>query len=313
MAKSLFASLPHTKKGVTVQPEKVDILAKEDNNSYKPGNTKGQFHVINKAFSSQDYNKFKIVPFKFDVPSPDDLVSAGMRSSRLGSKASIDSLRPALCIARPCIPATDGQSAFLYCSLALIALGTGGIKPCVSSFGADQFDEADEKEVLKKYAFFNWFFFAINMGALLVVDERPYVDLFMSSQCKFRVIGQEFTKAGWGFAFPRDSPLAVDLSTAILTLSENGDLQRIYDKWLARSTCRLDTAEIDSDRLHLKSFWGVFLICGIACFIALSIYFFQIMRRFRCSAQADSLLDGQGTSRSKRLQIFLSILDEWAG
>ncbi|KAK1355839.1 hypothetical protein POM88_049095 [Heracleum sosnowskyi] len=32
-----------------------------------------------------------------------------------------------------------------------------------------------------------------------VVDERPYVDLFMSSQCKFRVIGQEFTKAGWGF------------------------------------------------------------------------------------------------------------------
>ncbi|KAK1391351.1 hypothetical protein POM88_010407 [Heracleum sosnowskyi] len=128
-----------------------------------------------------------------------------------------------------------------------------------------------------------------------------------------RVIGQEFTKAGWGFAFPRDSSLAVDLSTAILTLSENGDLQRIYDKWLARSTCRLDTAEIDSDRLHLESFWGVFLICGIACFIALSIYFFQIMRRFRCSAQADSLLDGQGTSRSKRLQIFLSILDEWAG
>ncbi|KAK1395096.1 hypothetical protein POM88_014152 [Heracleum sosnowskyi] len=67
--------------------------------------------------------------------------------------ASIDSLRPALCTARPCIPATDGQSAFLYCSLALIALGTGDIKPCVSSFGADQFDEADEKEVLKKIVY----------------------------------------------------------------------------------------------------------------------------------------------------------------
>ena len=38
-----------------------------------------------------------------------------------------------------------------------------------------------------------------NGGVAAVVDERPYVDLFMSSQCKFRVIGQEFTKAGWGF------------------------------------------------------------------------------------------------------------------
>lgn len=60
MAKSLFASFPHTKKGVTIQPEKVDNFANEDNKSYKPGNTKGQFHVINKAFSSQNCNKFKI-------------------------------------------------------------------------------------------------------------------------------------------------------------------------------------------------------------------------------------------------------------
>ncbi|RYR78988.1 hypothetical protein Ahy_A01g003846 [Arachis hypogaea] len=32
-----------------------------------------------------------------------------------------------------------------------------------------------------------------------------------------------------------DSPLAIDVSTAILKLSENGDLQRIHDKWLTRS------------------------------------------------------------------------------
>lgn len=59
MAKSLFASLPHKKKGVTIQPEKVEILAKEDNNTYKPGNTKGLFHDINKTFSSSNYYKFK--------------------------------------------------------------------------------------------------------------------------------------------------------------------------------------------------------------------------------------------------------------
>ncbi|XP_015876004.1 protein NRT1/ PTR FAMILY 8.1 [Ziziphus jujuba] len=89
--------------------------------------------------------------------------------------ASIDSLRPPKCTAPPCKKATDAQTLFLYGALGLIALGTGGIKPCVSSFGADQFDENDKEEVQKKYAFFNWFFFAINMGALLGITVLVYV------------------------------------------------------------------------------------------------------------------------------------------
>lgn len=36
-------------------------------------------------------------------------------------------------------------------------------------------------------------------GVAAVVDERPYVELFLSNQCKFRIVGQEFTKSGWGF------------------------------------------------------------------------------------------------------------------
>ena len=36
-------------------------------------------------------------------------------------------------------------------------------------------------------------------GVGAVVDERPYVELFLSSQCKFRIVGQDFTKGGWGF------------------------------------------------------------------------------------------------------------------
>ena len=32
-----------------------------------------------------------------------------------------------------------------------------------------------------------------------VIDERPYVDMFLSKRCQFRVAGQEFTKGGWGF------------------------------------------------------------------------------------------------------------------
>ncbi|KAF8026329.1 hypothetical protein BT93_F2959 [Corymbia citriodora subsp. variegata] len=147
-------------------------------------------------------------------------------------------------------------------------------------------------------------------GVAALVDELPYVELFLSSQCSFRIVGPEFTKSGWGFAFPRDSPLAVDLSTAILALSENGDLQRIHDKWLMQTSCSSDSAEIESDRLHLKSFWGLFLVCGIACFIALFIYFLQILHQLYHTAPAESAPDGSSSSRSKRVQRFLSLMDE---
>ena len=37
-------------------------------------------------------------------------------------------------------------------------------------------------------------------GVAAIVDELPYVELFMRySKCEFRIVGQEFTKSGWGF------------------------------------------------------------------------------------------------------------------
>ncbi|KAM3317258.1 hypothetical protein ACQJBY_035092 [Aegilops geniculata] len=111
-------------------------------------------------------------------------------------------------------------------------------------------------------------------GVMAIVDERPYVELFLSTYCKIAVAGTDFTSRGWGFAFPRDSPLQVDLSTAILSLSENGELQRIHSKWLNTGECATDNSEfVDSNQLRLESFLGLFLICGVACVLALLLYF----------------------------------------
>ncbi|XP_076922511.1 protein NRT1/ PTR FAMILY 8.3-like [Bidens hawaiensis] len=81
--------------------------------------------------------------------------------------ASVPFLKPVECIDTVCPEATPIQYAFLFTGLYLIALGTGGIKPCVSSFGADQFDDTDANERVKKGSFFNWFYFSINIGALV--------------------------------------------------------------------------------------------------------------------------------------------------
>uniref|UniRef100_A0A3B5BCZ8 Solute carrier family 15 member 1-like n=1 Tax=Stegastes partitus TaxID=144197 RepID=A0A3B5BCZ8_9TELE len=48
--------------------------------------------------------------------------------------------------------------------LILIALGTGGIKPCVAAFGGDQFQDDQEKQ---RSTFFSIFYLSINAGSLL--------------------------------------------------------------------------------------------------------------------------------------------------
>ena len=36
-------------------------------------------------------------------------------------------------------------------------------------------------------------------GVAAIIDELPYVDLFLSTQKDFGIIGQPFTKSSWGF------------------------------------------------------------------------------------------------------------------
>lgn len=54
--------------------------------------------------------------------------------------------------------------------LILIAFGTGGIKPCVSAFGGDQFEEGQEKQ---RNQFFSIFYLAINAGSLISTIVTP--------------------------------------------------------------------------------------------------------------------------------------------
>ncbi|CAK9156296.1 unnamed protein product [Ilex paraguariensis] len=148
-----------------------------------------------------------------------------------------------------------------------------------------------------------------NGGVAAVVDERAYIELFLSSRCEFCIVGREFTKNGWGFAFPRDSPLAFDMSTAILKLSENGELQRIHDKWLMRSACSSQGTKLEVDRLQLRSFSGLFFICGLACLVALLVYFMHMVCQFSRYYSQESESSGP-SSRSARLHTFLSFVNE---
>ncbi|KAF3968921.1 hypothetical protein ACB098_03G109100 [Castanea mollissima] len=84
-----------------------------------------------------------------------------------------------------CEPAKQWQMVYLYAALYVTGFGAAGIRPCVSSFGADQFDERrpDYKSLLDR--FFNFFYLSVTIGAILAFTAVVYIQI----------------KHGWGAAF----------------------------------------------------------------------------------------------------------------
>lgn len=130
----------------------------------------------------------------------------GQGMTLLTLSASVPGLKPK-CVDGKCHP-TAGNVAVCFIALYTIALGTGGIKPCVSSFGADQFDETDEAERKKKSSFFNWFYLSINIGALIASSVLVWIQMNVGW--------------GWGFGIP-----AVAMALAVVFFFSGSKLYRL--------------------------------------------------------------------------------------
>ncbi|KAK2359297.1 protein NRT1/ PTR FAMILY 8.1 [Trifolium repens] len=84
-----------------------------------------------------------------------------------------------------CEPAKSWQMTYLYTVLYITAFGAAGIRPCVSSFGADQFDERNKNYKAHLDRFFNLFYLSVTIGAIIAFTAVVYVQM----------------KFGWGSAF----------------------------------------------------------------------------------------------------------------
>ncbi|KAG6664645.1 hypothetical protein I3843_02G093500 [Carya illinoinensis] len=91
---------------------------------------------------------------------------------------SLPSLKPPRCLesdVENCRKASTLQLAVFYGALYTLAVGTGGTKPNISTIGADQFDEFDQKEKAHKLSFFNWWMFSIFFGTLFANTVLVYI------------------------------------------------------------------------------------------------------------------------------------------
>ncbi|XP_047326939.1 glutamate receptor 2.9-like [Impatiens glandulifera] len=89
--------------------------------------------------------------------------------------------------------------------------------------------------------------------------EIPYAKAFVSHNCnKYTITGSTYRFGGFGFAFQKGSPLAADVSEAILNISEQGTLKMLEEFYLTTSSCSLDSID-DVDGLTLERFLGLFV------------------------------------------------------
>ncbi len=92
----------------------------------------------------------------------------------------------------------DAKLWFLYAGLALLSLGGGGIKPCVSAFMGDQFRNTQSHLIQKAYGMFYW---SINFGSFFSFLWIPRI--------------RDGYGYGWAFGVPG---IAMGLATLIFWL-----------------------------------------------------------------------------------------------
>ncbi|GMI98611.1 ARABIDOPSIS THALIANA GLUTAMATE RECEPTOR 1.3, glutamate receptor 1.3 [Hibiscus trionum] len=120
-----------------------------------------------------------------------------------------------------------------------------------------------------------------NGGVSAIIDEIPYLKLFLAKYpSDYTVIKSKATSGGFGFVFPKGSPLVQDMSSAIVRLREEEKLQMLENKWLNNDESIFINQDSRSNpsRLNLHSFGGLFLVTGLSSTSALLLCLYQKRR-----------------------------------
>ncbi|XP_057511115.1 glutamate receptor 2.3-like [Actinidia eriantha] len=121
-----------------------------------------------------------------------------------------------------------------------------------------------------------------NGGIAAAFDEIPYMKLFLSKHCsKYTMVAPTYKTDGFGFVFPINSPLVHDVSRAVLNVTEGDKMVEIEKAWFGQTSCPDTSAYISSNSLSLDSFWGLFLIAGVASLSALILFLVVSIHRHK--------------------------------
>lgn len=138
-----------------------------------------QLAVMDQAEAKRWYHTFEAAVYFFPV------LGAVLSDAFWGKYRTILLLSCVYCLGHLCL-AIDTTRSGLMLGLSLIALGSGGIKPCVSAHLGDQFSAAQGEQLSRV---FSWFFLAMNVAGLLASLSTPYLLAEYGSHVAFGVPG----------------------------------------------------------------------------------------------------------------------------
>ena len=126
--------------------------------------------AMNKAASIELYHNF--TSWVYLTP----ILGALLADTLLGKYRTIISLSLVYCMGHLTLAFMGSggltPEAWMMTGLALISLGSGGIKPCVSAHVGDQFGESNATWLTKV---FGWFYISINVGAFISTILTPWL------------------------------------------------------------------------------------------------------------------------------------------
>ncbi|XP_031736480.1 glutamate receptor 2.2 isoform X2 [Cucumis sativus] len=151
-----------------------------------------------------------------------------------------------------------------------------------------------------------------NGGISAAMDENPYIKLFLAKYCsQYTTTEPTFKADGFGFGFPKGSPLVPDISRAILEVAESDRMREIENAWFKKvQECSIsDASKLSSTRLSIGSFWALFVI--VACVSAVSVICYII--KFLYEQKGVWLNENRLTTRERLRELGKIFMDRDAG
>ncbi|XP_057971050.1 protein NRT1/ PTR FAMILY 5.6-like [Malania oleifera] len=139
----------------------------------------------------------------------------------------VPSLRP--CPSDLCHQTSKVHEVVFFLAIYLISIGTGGHKPSLESFGADQFDDDHSEERTKKMSFFNWWNCGLCGGLLLGVTVIVYVqdhvswgsaDIILTAVMAISIVIFCAGRPFYRYRVPRGSPLTPMLQVLVAAIAK---------------------------------------------------------------------------------------------
>ncbi|XP_059667868.1 protein NRT1/ PTR FAMILY 5.6-like [Cornus florida] len=137
----------------------------------------------------------------------------------------VPSLKP--CDTSLCHETRKIHEVVFFLAIYSISIGTGGHKPALESFGADQFDDDHSEERRKKMSFFNWWNFGLCSGLLLGVTLIVYVqdhvswgvaDIILTAVMAFSIVIVLIGRPFYRYRMPTGSPLTPMLQVLVAAI-----------------------------------------------------------------------------------------------